>query len=202
MRKLAAVLLLAIAAQCQTTNYQQLASTSVAAHAPTSVSSEAAFSSSTALNAGLVAQLTDPVSVGPISQAVGGSVASVGQPIIKTAVIKPMKVSTVNEDHARNSRIWYSLVVFDHSAAAFDAYSTRQAIGHGGVELNPFLKPFADSAAIYPALQVWPTAMDFVGARMMHSNNRVLRRVWWVPQAASTVAFVSFGFHNLGVHAQ
>lgn len=163
--------------------------------------SETALSDNS-FSAGLVAQLNEPVSVGPISQAVGGSVIAGGRPIIKTAVIKPMKVSTVNEDHARNSRIWSSLVVFDHSAAAFDAYSTRQAIGHGGVELNPFLKPFANSAAIYPALQVWPTAMDLVGGRMMNSQNRILRRVWWVPQVASTVAFVSFGFHNLGVHAQ
>lgn len=202
MRKLAAVLLLTIAAQCQTTNTQQVAPASTPAAVVAPVPSEAAFSSSTAFSAVLVAQLSDPVSVGPISQAVGGSVTAGGRPIIKTAVIKPMKVSTVNEDRSRNSRIWYSLVVFDHAAAGFDAYSTRQAIGHGGVELNPFLKPFADSPAIYPALQVWPTAMDFVGGKMMHSHNRVLRRAWWVPQVASTVAFVSFGFHNLGVHAQ
>ena len=202
MRKLAAVLLLAVAAQCQTTNAQQVAPVSTAATGVTRVSSEAALPSYKALNTSLLAQLADPLSAGPISQAVGGTVTAGGRPIIKTAVIKPMKISTVNEDHARNSRIWYSLVVFDHAAAGFDAYSTRQAIGHGAVELNPFLKPFADSAAIYPALQVWPTAMDLVGGRMMHSQNRLMRKVWWVPQVASTVAFVSFGFHNLGVHAQ
>jgi hypothetical protein len=201
MRKLAAVLLLAIAAQCQTMNIQQVASSSKVVPTGATVASGDGFTK-TIPNAGMVAQMSDSLAVGPISQAVGGSVAAGGRPIIKAAVIKPARVSTVNQDPARNSRIWYSLVVFDHSAAAFDAYSTRQAIGHGGVELNPFLKPFADSAAIYPALQVWPTAMDLVGAKMMHSNNRVLRRVWWVPQAASTVAFVSFGFHNLGVHAQ
>lgn len=201
MRKLAAVLLLAVAAQCQTTTIQQVAPNLTAAAAITPIPSEVGFDDR-AVNTNLVAQLSDPLTAGPISQAVAGSVTAGSRPIIKTAVIKPMKVSTVNEDRARNSRIWYSLVAFDHTAAAFDAYSTRQAIGHGGVELNPFLKPFADSPAIYPALQVWPTAMDFVGSKMMHSQNRVLRKVWWVPQAASTVAFVSFGFHNLGVHAQ
>ena len=202
MRKLAAVLLLAIAAQCQTTSTPQVAPATAEAVAATASPRDASFSSSKPLDAGLMAQLSDPLPTGPMSQAVGGSVAAGPRPIIKTAVLKPMKVSTVNEDRARNSRVWYSLVVFDHAAAGFDAYSTRQAIGHGGVELNPFLKPFANSAAIYPALQVWPTGMDFVGSKMMHSQNRVMRKVWWVPQVASTVAFVSFGFHNLGVHAQ
>ena len=202
MRKLAAVLLLAVAAQCQTTSIPQVAAASPEAAAVNAALPAPNISSAQALNTAVIAQLSDPLPTGPMSQAVGGSVAAGPRPIIKTAVLKPMKVSTVNEDRARNSRVWYSLVVFDHAAAGFDAYSTRQAIGHGGVELNPFLKPFANSAAIYPALQVWPTGMDFVGSKMMHSQNRVMRRVWWVPQVASTVAFVSFGFHNLGVHAQ
>ncbi|HLH09391.1 MAG TPA: hypothetical protein VKW78_19290 [Terriglobales bacterium] len=180
MRILATVLLLLpLAAQCQVAppNSQESSSKPV-----------------------LLAQASGALAAVPISQAV--SVAPGGQPIIKTAVLKPMKVNTVDERHARNSRIWYSLVVANHIGAGFDAYSTRQAIGHGAQELNPFLKPFASSAAIYPALQVWPTGMDFLGNRMMHSQNRVLRKVWWVPQAASTVAFVSFGFHNLKVSGQ
>ena len=195
MRKLAAVLLLAAAAQCQTTNTPQ--SADKAGDTPRPV-----LSSTERTGNVVLAQLGESITAGPMSQAVGGSVTAAGQPILKTAVLKPVRVTTVNQDRARNSRIWYSLVVFDHSAAAFDAYSTRQAIGHGGVELNPLLKPFANSAAIYPALQVWPTAMDFIGGRMMHSQNRFVRKVWWIPQIASTAAFVSFGFHNLGVHAQ
>jgi hypothetical protein len=202
MRKLAAVLLLAVAAQCQTTSVPQVAAVSPETVAVNTALPAPSVSSAPPLNTTVIAQLSDPLPTGPMSQAVGGSVTAGGRPIIKTAVLKPMKVSTVNEDRARNSRVWYSLVVFDHAAAGFDAYSTRQAIGHGGVELNPFLKPFANSAAIYPALQVWPTGMDFVGSKLMHSQNRVMRKVWWVPQVASTVAFVSFGFHNLGVHAQ
>jgi hypothetical protein len=195
MRKLAAVLLLAVAAQCQTTNAPQAASNAADP-------SHLTMNYGVAANDFLMAQLSDSITAAPMSQAVGGSVTAAGQPILKTAVLKPMKVNTVNQDRARNARVWYSLVVFNHVAAGFDAYSTRQAIGHGGVELNPFLKPFASSAAIYPALQVWPTGMDFVGNRMMHSQNRFMRRAWWVPQVASTAAFVSFGIHNLGVHAQ
>jgi len=198
MRKLAAVLLLAVAAQCQTKD------------APQAVSNAANATNATRADLGagnvneklLMAQLSDSATPAPISQAVGRSVTAGSQPILKTAVLKPVKVNTVNQDRARNSRVWYSLVVFNHAAAGFDAYSTRQAIGHGGVELNPFLKPFANSAAIYPALQVWPTGMDFVGNKMMHSQNHFVRKVWWVPQVASTAAFVSFGIHNLGVRAQ
>jgi hypothetical protein len=202
MRKLAAVLFLAAAAQCQTTRIQQLTTAATVSAPDTQDVSKTLFSNGGSLNTAIVAQLEAPLTATPISEAVGGSVTAGGRPIIKTAVIKPAKISTVNDHAARNSRVWYSLVVFSHASAGFDAYSTRQAIGHGGVELNPFLKPFADSAAIYPALQVWPTAMDFAGSRMMHSQNRFLRKVWWVPQAASTAAFLSFGSHNLGVHAQ
>jgi hypothetical protein len=197
MRKLAVVLFLAVVAQCQTTKSGPVPLTAVV-DSEISVNSEPRSESKNTL----MAQVADPLSASPMSQAIGASVGLGGRPIIKTAVLKPVKVSTLNEERERNSRIWYSLVAFDHAAAGFDAYSTRQAIGHGGQELNPFLKPFADSAAIYPALQVWPTAMDFLGSKMMHSDNHFMRKVWWVPQVASTVTFVSFGFHNLGVHAQ
>jgi len=195
MRRLAAVLLLAVAAQCQTPDVSRSIVQRV--DSPRVASSSRASSENL-----LLAQAGEPIAAAPMSQAVSGSVTAAAQPILKTAVLKPVKVTTVNQDRARNARVWYSLIVFNHAAAGFDAYSTRQAIGHGGQELNPFLKPFANSAAIYPALQVWPTGMDFVGNKMMHSQNRFLRRAWWVPQVASTAAFVSFGIHNLGVHAQ
>lgn len=199
MRILAAVCLLAVAAQCQTTNPAQGAPVNALPAASASVSGTQ-FSSSKLGGPDLLAQLSVVPSSSISDPGLGSSAA--GRPIIKTAVLKPNKISTVDERHARNTRAWYSLIVVEHAAAGFDAYSTRQSLGHGGQELNPLLKPFANSAAIYPALQVWPTGMDFVSNRMMRSSNRVLRRTWWVPQVASTVAFVTFGIHNLGVHAQ
>lgn len=199
MRKLVTILLLAVAAQCQTTDTSRIASDPTPQLPRSAILAELPFSSSRLSGADLLALTSEPLSAS-LPRALPPP--STGQPMIKTAVLKPVKVSTVNEEHARNSRVWYSLVAADHIAAGFDAYSTRQAVGHGAQELNPFLKPFADSAAIYPALQVWPTAMDFVGNRMMRSQNRFVRKVWWVPQAASTVTFVTFGFHNLSVAKQ
>ena len=46
---------------------------------------------------------------------------------------------------------WIALSIVQHGAAAFDAYSTRQAVGHGAVEDDPLMRPFASSPAIYVA---------------------------------------------------
>src|SRR5215467_13740205 len=52
-------------------------------------------------------------------------------------------------------KMWYGLMAVSHAGAAFDAWSTRRAISSGyGQEANPFLKPFANSNAIYAATQV------------------------------------------------
>lgn len=100
----------------------------------------------------------------------------------------------------RQKKTWYGLVAAGHVAAGFDAWSTRRAISSGyGQEANPFLKPFASSNAIYAATQVSPAFMDFLGRRMMVSQNPWIRKFWWLPQAAgASVSFVAVR-HNLGV---
>jgi len=90
--------------------------------------------------------------------------------------------------------------VAGHGAAAFDAYSTRLALSGGyGTESNPFLRPFANSNALYAVTQVSPAVMDFLGKRMMVSEHRWVRRLWWVPQAAGSGFSIGAGVHNLGV---
>ena len=87
-----------------------------------------------------------------------------------------------------------------HAGAAFDAWSTRRAISGGyGQESNPFLKPFASSNAIYAATQVSPAFMDYLGKRMMVSQNPWIRKLWWVPQVAGTSMSFVAGAHNVGV---
>jgi hypothetical protein len=87
-----------------------------------------------------------------------------------------------------------------HAAAGFDAWTTRHAISGGyGREANPLMKPFANSNAIYAAIQVSPALMDFLGKRMMVSQNPWLRKVWWLPQAAGASVSLLAGKHNLGV---
>jgi hypothetical protein len=100
----------------------------------------------------------------------------------------------------RQRVIWYSLAVAGHSGAAFDAWSTKRAVSGGyGQESNPFLRPFANSNAIYAATQVSPAFMDFLGKRMMVSQNRWIRKMWWVPQVAGASFSFAAGAHNVGV---
>jgi len=98
---------------------------------------------------------------------------------------------------ARQQALWYTFMAVSHSAAAFDAYSTRRAIsGNFGTESNPLLRPFSHSNAIYAATQVSPAVMDYVGRRMMTSNHPTLRRFWWVPQVAGASFSFSAGMRN------
>jgi hypothetical protein len=95
---------------------------------------------------------------------------------------------------------WYGLVALQHTAAGFDAWSTRLSIRSGnGQEADPFVRPFAHSVAIYPAMQVLPTGLDILGRHLMHSGNPRLRKIWWLPQFAGTIAYTFSGVHNLTV---
>jgi hypothetical protein len=96
-------------------------------------------------------------------------------------------------------RQWLALAIAEHAAATFDAYSTRQAINRGAVEADPLMKPFAQSPAIYAAIQVAPVALDFAARRMQRSPNRFLHGAWWVPQSAAAGMFLFSGVHNIHV---
>jgi hypothetical protein len=120
-----------------------------------------------------------------------GRVASAQTPIA------PFRASA---ETAKNRRLWYALAAGSHAAATFDAWSTRRAIASGQAhEMNPLLRPFAHSNSLYVAVQASPALMDFLGRRMMTSQNRWIRRMWWVPQAAGTATSFLSGVHNLGV---
>ena len=110
---------------------------------------------------------------------------------------------TVEAKRRQNKRAWLLLAMAQHGAATLDAYSTRQVLGSGhGRELDPLLRPFAGSAALYPAIQVAPAFLDFWSFRMMNSRRNWVRRVWWVPQTAATAGFIYSGVHNLGIRRQ
>ena len=101
---------------------------------------------------------------------------------------------------SRQRKTWYGLMTAGHAAAGFDAWTTRRAISGGyGREANPFLKPFANSNAIYAAIQVSPAVMDFLGKRLMVSQHPWIRKVWWLPQTAGASLSLLAGRHNLGV---
>jgi hypothetical protein len=112
-----------------------------------------------------------------------------------------VSVNELREEDRRNQRTWLGLVIAEHSAATFDAWSTRHAITTAGAqELNPLLKPFAKNASLYAAIQVAPVLMDFAARKMMYSHHSWVRRMWWAPQSASFVSSLFCGAHNLTVH--
>ena len=123
------------------------------------------------------------------------------QPAGAALAIQPMKPVYTRPRETRGQRVaWYGLMAAGHGAAAFDAYSTRLAVsGHYGTETNPFLRPFSHSSALYAVTQLSPAAMDYIGKRMMVSQDRWLRKLWWLPQAAGSGFSVFAGVHNLGV---
>ncbi len=126
------------------------------------------------------------------------------EPIVPNAAalrFQPLKPAFTRPRETPRQRImWYGLMAAGHAGATFDAWSTRRAISGGyGQESNPLLRPFANSNAIYAATQVSPAFMDFLGKRMMVSQNRWVRRLWWVPQAAGAGMSFTAGAHNIGV---
>jgi hypothetical protein len=127
--------------------------------------------------------------------------AAAVQPPTAALAVQPMKPAYTRPRETRGQRVaWYSLMAAGHGAAAFDAYSTRLAVsGNYGTETNPFLRPFSHSSALYAVTQVSPALMDFIGKRMMVSENRLVRKMWWLPQAAGSGFSVFAGVHNLGV---
>lgn len=97
----------------------------------------------------------------------------------------------------RQQKLWYTFMAAGHGAAAFDAWSTRNALSQNyGAESDPFLRPFAHSNALYAATQVSPAVMDYLGRRMMTSSHPMFRRFWWVPQVAGAGFSFSAGMHN------
>jgi hypothetical protein len=110
---------------------------------------------------------------------------------------KPIQMPSAETLHP--SRAWLALSFVQSSAATFDAYSTRQAIGHGAVEADPMMRPFAHSDALYGAIQVGPVILDYVARHMQRSEYQFFRHTWWVPQSLATAGFLFSGVHNMGV---
>ena len=130
----------------------------------------------------------------------GSSADSQTLSTVRVPEIQPGKPHEVTmAERRRFTRSWLALSLVQHGAAAFDAYSTRQAVSRGAKEDDPMLRPFAHSGAIYAAIQAGPVALDFIARRMQHSENSVVRRMWWVPQTVSTATYIFAGVHNLNV---
>jgi hypothetical protein len=163
------------------------------ADSPKAVPSDSADASKTAVetkNAPAKTELPDaPSAKADVS---GGPGEAAIQPF-SNAPVKP----AVERPTSRQQKLWCTLMAVGHGAAAFDAWSTREAVsGNYGTEGDPFLRPFAHSNAIYAATQVSPAVMDYIGRRMLTSSHPTLRRFWWVPQVAGASFSFASGAHN------
>lgn len=123
------------------------------------------------------------------------------QPVAPIQPVNPPKFAIRTRMETPTQKItWIGLAVVGHGAAAFDAYSTRQAISGGyGSESNPLLRPFSHSNALYAATQVSPALMDLLGHKMMTNKNPWVRKMWWVPQTAGAGISLSAGVHNMSL---
>ena len=118
---------------------------------------------------------------------------------IRVPEVGPSKPAKIILPENPPRRAWLLLSLAEHSAATFDAYSTRLAVSNGATEADPLMRPFAGSPALYGAIQVCPLVLDFAARRMERSQHRLLRHSWWMPQAAATGIFLFSGAHNLSV---
>jgi len=119
--------------------------------------------------------------------------------MIRVAEPESKPARFISAESLPSRRQWIALSIAQHAAAAFDAYTTRDAVSRGAVEQDPLMRPFANSSGIYAAIQAGPVVLDFVGRRMQRSDNGFLRRTWWVPQSVSTGMYLFSGAHNLRV---
>ena len=121
-------------------------------------------------------------------------------PLTPQPILRPATRHSEGGPSARELKVWKGLLIAEHSAAIFDAWTTRESLQSGnGYERNPLIKPFANSAAVYPVLQLAPVGFDFLSHRMMRSQNRIIRKTWWLPQVVSTGASLWCGARNLRV---
>lgn len=114
----------------------------------------------------------------------------------------PFKNGHMGAEYVPSRRNWMILSAVSSSAAAFDAYSTRRSLAAGNVEANPMMRPFADSPAIYGAIQASPLIMDLVAYKMQRSHNSFVRHMWWIPQTTGTAMSIMAGAHNMSISSR
>jgi hypothetical protein len=146
-----------------------------------------------------------------VANAAGPTAALPSMPVAKATAeppaagaafpVSPVRpaIAAIHETPSQR-KAWYALAIAGHTGAAFDAWSTRRALSAGvGTESNPMLRPFAHSNALYAATQVSPLVMDFLGKKMMTSQHKWVRKLWWVPQTAGASVSFAAGAHNVGL---
>ena len=125
-----------------------------------------------------------------------GSIAQLTGPSISEIILPPPPFRPPFELPATHHRLWLVLSTAEHSSATYDAWSTRRALAAGRIEADPLMRPFAGSAALYPAIQLVPLGLDYLARRLQRSSGWT-RHIWWLPQSAATVTFLFSGSYNV-----
>ena len=170
--------------------------------------------SSSAANAATTTPSADPLAPQGPGLPAGGSTAFPVDPSSLASAIgqsdslawlrigEPKPLRFVSPESLPSRREWIALSIGQHAAATFDAYSTLRAVGLGAVEADPLMRPFANSWAMYAAIQVAPVVLDLAARRMQGSRSNFLRRTWWLPQTVAAGMFFTSGLHNMHVANQ
>lgn len=92
-----------------------------------------------------------------------------------------------------------------HAAVAFaDSYYTQRSFSlchdHGqcwNIEANPLTRPFQrnGAAVAYQSTYAGLSLASFAAQKMRTSHNRILKRIWWLPQSAMIGASI-FGAYT------
>ncbi len=178
-----------LAAQTETTNDQ----TPIVAIATLSGSSELP-SAPSERNRTTNNEVANALPAGP---AMGSPTAIPASPALIVPIRNEQKIGESRPTLPKKT--FLSLAALQHSAVAFDTWSTRRLVNVGGHELNPLLKPVANSDAMYPVMQIWPFAIDYLAVRMAKSNKPWMRKMWWVPQTASAASSFIIGARNVSL---
>lgn len=126
---------------------------------------------------------------------------TVVSPALIMNVTPVTKKKSLAEERPTALKIWKGLTIAQHGAATFDAWTTRRNIETGRFrETNAWLEPFAGNNSLYAAMQVRPVLFDYLGRRMMRSEKKWVRNLWWVPQTAQTVTNLWCGAKNMSIH--
>ena len=141
------------------------------------------------------AQPSKTIGTVPLASTASGATKPVPAPLPDLYLPLPRIFQPQTEPLKHPSRAWFVLMATEHSAAGFDAWSTRQGVSQGRVETDPLMRPFAHSGAIYGAIQVVPFGLDYVAHRMQRSSGWT-RHVWWLPQSLATASFLFSGSYN------
>ncbi len=87
-----------------------------------------------------------------------------------------------------------------HGAVAYaDTYTTQRNLSLGAVELNPLTRSLQmhGKPLAYASTTAGVLGVSWIANRMKHSNNRIINKIWWVPQVTLTVGSAYGTAYNL-----